>query len=318
MVETRVDAETGDWNVVAPGRAGRPIDRVSTPAPCPFCWGNEAMTPPEVHRVPAGAREWQIRVVPNKYPATSNRDEKPPTPNALPFTGRHEVVIESGQHDWDLRSAGTEEVMAVLVAVRERCRVLAADRPAVVSAFRNYGALAGASLAHPHSQIVALDLAPPPLSSRWQRAREYRELTGTCLHDAIAEAERDDGARTVVDTGDVLVFQPWAAAMPHQTTLMTGDRSPDLANASDGALAALARVLPRVLAGLATVLDDPAYNLVVHSGPADDPTAQDWYRWHVTIYPRVTMVGGLELETGLAVNPTMPEQTAPILRDALG
>src|SRR5262245_34963112 len=120
MVETRVDTETGDWNVVAPGRAGRPVDRPGrladptrdAPAPCPFCWGNEAMTPPEVLRVPADAREWRIRVVPNKYPATGDRDEKPLTPNALPFTGRHEVVIESGRHDWDLRSGSTDEVLA--------------------------------------------------------------------------------------------------------------------------------------------------------------------------------------------------------------
>jgi UDPglucose--hexose-1-phosphate uridylyltransferase len=95
------------------------------------------------------------------------------------------------------------------------------------------------------------------------------------------------------------------------------DPSPDLAGASDATLTAMARILRQVLAGIATVLDDPPYNMVFHSGPTDDPAARDWYRWHVTIYPRVTTYGGLEIATGLAINPSMPENTAPALRAAV-
>jgi UDPglucose--hexose-1-phosphate uridylyltransferase len=317
MVEARVDPETGDWAVIAPRRASRPVDRPSGPAPCPFCRGNEAMTPPEVLRVPAGADDWQVRVVPNLY-ALVGADGEQPGPDALPFTGRHEVLVESNHHDWDLRSASTDEVTTVLHAMRQRCQALAARQPAAITAFRNYGAAAGASLTHPHSQLVALDQAPPGLMRRWQRAREHVERTGRCLYDDIAAAERRDGARVVHDADGVLAFQPHAASVPHQTVLLPADHSADLAGASDQALAAVARLLPRVLAGLATVLDDPAYNLVFHAGPANDPGARDWYRWHIALYPRVTTTGGLEFATGVAVNPTAPEDTAPALRRALG
>jgi UDPglucose--hexose-1-phosphate uridylyltransferase len=318
-VEARPDRQTGDWSVIAPRRAARPDDgrTPAAPAPCPFCWGNEAMTPPEVLRVPEGAADWQVRVVPNLYAAVAPRGGGDPRPPALPFTGRHEVVVESGEHDWDLRRGRPDEVATVLFALRERCRTLAGEGPAAISVFRNYGARAGASLAHPHSQIVAVDQVPPGLARRWRRARDHHGRTGRCRHDDIAAAARRAGGQVVLDAGGVLAYQPWAAAVPHQTTLLPAGRGAGLAQAGDEVLTALAGILPRVLAGIATVLDDPAYNLVVHAGPVDDPAAHDWYRWHVTIYPRVTTPGGLEIATGATVNPSDPGQAAATLRHAL-
>jgi UDPglucose--hexose-1-phosphate uridylyltransferase len=317
MVEARVDPETCDWSVIAPRRAGRPVDAPSRPAVCPFCRGNEAMTPPEVLRVPAATDAWHVRVVPNLFALVAAGGEVPgPEPATLPFTGRHEVVVESDRHDRDLRFGHPDEVSTVLFAIRQRCRALAERQSAAIIVFRNYGVGAGASLSHPHSQIIALDQSPPGLLRRWRNAREHFERTGRCLHDDIAAAERGHGARVVSDD-EVLVVQPHAASVPHQTLLMPGDRSADLANASDPALTAMARTLPRVLAGLAAVLDDPPYNLVVHAGPTDDPGAHDWYRWHIALYPRVTTPGGLEIATGVAVNPAAPEDTAPALRRAI-
>src|SRR6266545_2586685 len=179
-IETRVDPETGDWLLVAPSRAGRPDDShgAGSGPVCPFCPGNEHMTPPERMRVPAGVPDWRIRVVPNKYPVVStvdvHRDGRVSQADAglvFPATGDHEVVIESPRHDWDLRQARPDEAAEVLSVLRERCRALSSGRVAVV-AFRNYGTAAGASLSHPHSQIVALDQAPPALVARWRRARD--------------------------------------------------------------------------------------------------------------------------------------------------
>jgi UDPglucose--hexose-1-phosphate uridylyltransferase len=335
MIEARVDPETGDWNIAAPRRAGRPVDGTSAPKPCPFCPGNETMTPPEVLRVPADADAWQVRVVPNLYALVATDDPtgpapaSPPTapvaaapslsplPSSLPFTGRHEVVIESDRHDWDLRFGDPVEVARVLFAIRQRYRALAQRRPAAISVFRNYGARAGASLSHPHSQVVALDQTPPALAQRWRRAYEYFDRTGRCLHDDIAAAEREQGTRVVSDTDGVLIWQPHASAVPHQTVLLPTDLSADLANASDEAIAAVAGALPRVLTGLAEVLDDPAYNLVLHTGPANDATTHSWYHWHIAVYPRVTTPGGLEIATGVTVSPATPEDTAPALRRAL-
>jgi len=312
--EYRIDAETGEWRIVAPDRAGRPSDIAGGAGqPCPFDPGNEHLTRPEVLRIPADpARPWRRRVVPNRYPVLDEHGEWPAA------TGLHEVVIESPEHHGDLREASAADVLEVFQAMRERCRTIVRERgPAAIVVFRNHGAAAGTSLRHPHSQIIALDQAPPGLLERWQRAREHHERTGRRLHDDQAARERADRARIVHDGDGVLVYQPRAAAVSHQTVLLPGDDAAGLADASDDALEAMAGMLPAVASALATVRDDPAYNLVVHAGPATDPQARRWYRWHIGLYPRVNRRAGLEIATGLGVNPTVPEQTAPVLRAAL-
>jgi UDPglucose--hexose-1-phosphate uridylyltransferase len=314
--EYRVDPETGHWVVVAPGRAARPHDQTTAiDGPCPFCPGNESLTPPEVLRIPAATDQpWRVRVVPNRYaivapPESGDGDRA--------ATGRHEVLIESPHHDGDLRFATAEQTAEVLWAMRERCRVLSAGNRAAVVVFRNHGVDAGTSLRHPHSQIVALDRVPPGLAQRWTRARQHFADTGRCLHDDLAAAERADRVRVVDDSAGLLVYQPEAGEVTHQTVLQPPDEVADLATASDEALTAVAHTLPRVAAALAASRDDPAYNLVVHAGPAGDPAAGRWYHWHIGLYPRVSRRAGLEIATGLGVNPTMPEQTASILRAAL-
>jgi len=326
MADVRVDPQTGDWRIIAPGRAARPVDRVGAGPACPFCPGHEWMTPPEVLRVPAGESRWRIRVVPNLFafvtPDGVSAGEASPDAavagvESFPGTGQHEVLIESDRHDWDLRDASPAQAEEILHVARQRCRAFGARRPAAVVVFRNYGAAAGNSLRHPHSQLVALDQAPPGLVHRWRHAQEHHARTGRRLHADVAAAERAAGVRVVADTDGVLVFQPAAASMPHETILLPDDDAADLAGASDDALAAVARTLPRVLSGLATVLDDPAYNLVVHAGPAGEPDAPRWYRWQISLYPRTTTPAGLEFATGLTINPAAPEETAAVLRRAI-
>lgn len=302
--EYRIDPETGGWRIVAPDRAARPNDIAGGgEAECPFDPGHEYMTMPEVLRVPADKDQpWRVRVVPNRYPVVSGDQ------------GLHEVVIESPNHDAELRTATAEGVLEVLTAMRERCRALR-DRAAVV-VFRNHGAAAGTSLRHPHSQIVALDQAPPGLVERWERARRFHEETGRRLHDDQAARERAEQVRVVHDGDGILIYQPWAGSVSHETVLLPDDEAAGLADASDEALKTVAGALPAVASALASVRDDPAYNLVVHAGPSTDPEARRWYRWHIGLYPRVNRRAGLEIATGLGVNPTVPEQTAPILKAA--
>jgi UDPglucose--hexose-1-phosphate uridylyltransferase len=316
--EYRIDPETGDWRIVAPGRAGRPIDTAGGgTVECPFDPGHEHLTMPEVLRVPAGPAEpWRVRIVPNRYPVLSEAGgEAGGWPAA---TGLHEVVIESPRHDGELRTASATKVLEVLTAMRERCRTIRAERrPAAIVVFRNHGAAAGTSLRHPHSQIIALDQAPPGLDERWRRAREFHRETGRRLQDDLAARERAEPVRVVHDGDGILVYQPRAAAVSHETVLLPEDDAAGLAGASDESLRATARTLPAVASALAVVRDDPAYNLVVHAGPATDPQAGRWYRWHIGLYPRVSRRAGLEIATGLGVNPAVPERTAPVLRAAL-
>ena len=226
VAETRIDHQTGGWRIVAPDRAGRPGERRGADAPCPFCRGNEAMTPPEVLRVPAGTPSWRIRIVPNLYgvvtaasengdrPAATGGGDRPAAGDAFPSTGRHEVVVESHRHDWDARYATPDEMAEILATMRQRCRALAGLGAAAVIVFRNHGRGAGGSMSHPHSQIVALDQPPPGLVERWRLARAHHEATGRRLHDDLAVAERDTAARVSHDTDAVLVSPLFPATEP--------------------------------------------------------------------------------------------------------
>jgi UDPglucose--hexose-1-phosphate uridylyltransferase len=325
MSEIRLDDETGGWRLLVPERAGRPEDRWGTHHPCPFCPGNEAMTPLQVLRVPAGEGDWRVRVVPNMYPLAGPALH-PHVPTArhpgwvdrhsFPYTGSHEVLVESPQHTWRLEQASAAETTEIFFTLRERCRALARHDPAAVVVFRNHREAAGTSQRHPHSQIVALDHAPPGVTQRWDRARLHYGQTGRCLHEHIAERERAVGSRVIHDADAALVFQPHAATTSYEMCILPDEPAADLAGASDNALAAVAELVPRAVGALGRMIADAAYNLVVHSGPVGVTDASVWFRWHVSVQPRLTVPGGFELATGLTVAPSLPEHTAPLLRQA--
>ncbi len=323
MSEIRLDDETGTWRLMAPDRADRPEDRWSTDGECPFCPGNEAMTPLHLLRVPAGEGDWRIRVVPNMYPLTAPAVRPHAATGAHPgwvdrhscaYTGVHEVLVESPRHGWKLQDASTAEMTEILLILRERYRALARREPEAIVVFRNHKAAAGTSQRHPHSQLVALDHAPPGLRQRWDRARIHYGETGQCLHDHIAERERTVGSRVIHDSGEVLLFQPHAASTPYEMCILPSEPAPDLACAGDGSVEAVAEVIPRAIGALARITDDPAYNIVFHGGPVAAIDAPAWYRWHVSVQPRLTVRGGFELATDMSVSPALPEHTAPILR----
>src|SRR6185369_5135866 len=168
MQQLLVDELTGDRVILAPARAVRPDTfRVHTePLPasvatCPFCRGNEHETPPEVARFGDGAPDtpgWTLRVVPNKYPIVGD---------GVP--GAHEVVIFSPAHDADMGALTTNAAADVLLALRDRARFHLANGCRYAQAFINQGKPAGASIEHPHAQIVALDFVPPRAQTRLDR-----------------------------------------------------------------------------------------------------------------------------------------------------
>src|SRR4051794_6215406 len=174
MQELVVDPLTGDRVILAPGRALRPDTfRVQhEPAPptvadCPFCAGNEHETPPEVARIGPGAPDapgWRVRVVPNKYPIVGDGVD-----------GAHEVVMLSPGHNADIGRLTIEQAIDVFAALRDRARFHLDRGCAYAQAFVNHGKAAGASIAHPHAQLVALDIVPERVISIVERAGSVLE-----------------------------------------------------------------------------------------------------------------------------------------------
>ena len=333
--ELRRDPITGRWVIIAPERSHRPMalegaepkHRVGTEARvCPFCVGRECDTPNEVFaiREPGTAADspgWQLRVVPNMYPAV--RDAEPiATSNAdlfqsQPAAGRHEVVIESPDHVANPALLPDDLFRDVFIAYRERVKAFAAD-PSLqyVSVFKNVGAEAGASLGHCHSQIVALPLVPLEIDRELTGAAEYRSRTGRCVFCDLVKDELAGGVRVVAETPRLVALAAYAARFSHETWILPKRHASRYEDLTDDLAAELAALMKRLVTALDRVLAEPAYNWYLHAAPlrsADVPH----YHWHFEVMPRTARPAGLEWGTGCFVNPVAPEAAAAHLRAAM-
>ena len=307
MQELRTDDLTGAQVIVAPGRATRPevfrppstAATTSIPASCPFCDGHEAMTPPEVARAGAGAPDtpgWQVRVVPNLYPIVGDG-----------VTGVHEVIVVSPAHDAQLDRLTLDAATAALVTVRDRAAYHLAAGLVHAQPMLNHGRASGASIEHPHAQLVALGFTPPHVDALLARfAAAGRDLVA----DAI-EAAR--GGSLVVRDDAAFTWCPPASNAPFLMRVALPDARQRFDLATDSEIGALTRALQDALARLRSTLGEVAYNVVVHTAPRDGPRP---FHWWADIVPRTTVYGGFELGTGVWVNTTAPETAAEILREA--
>jgi UDPglucose--hexose-1-phosphate uridylyltransferase len=329
MSELRQDRTTGDWVIVAPERGRRPqagkpnVRRKLRPRfdpDCPFCPGNEARLPGVIAETAAdGAPGWRVRIVPNKYPAVRLDAPAPAGGDrqyVQPGKGTHQVIIESPWHDAELATMSADEATAVVGAYRERSRLLLAqDGVQAVILFCNRGRDAGASLLHPHAQIVALAVVPPKVAAMDDWARRYTQEHGRCaLCDAL-DAEHKDGARIVDENDGFVVLVPFAAQHPCELWIVPKDHQASFAALADGALGDFAALLARALRRLKTALADPPYNLVIDSAPRDQIAAPHWH-WRLRLVPDLVTWGGFELGSGLPINPSSPEEDARLLRAA--
>jgi UDPglucose--hexose-1-phosphate uridylyltransferase len=325
--ELRQDPFTRNWVVIAPERSRRPdsfrneVRQQKAGARCPLCPGYETETPPEIWRLNDSAGNWRVRVVPNKFAAFVGDGEAQPEINragfvSMPSIGRHEVVIETPDHSADLPDLPVGGVRDVLEAYRARYRALLKTRPALILIFRNHGVGAGTSLAHPHSQIVAIPVVPLDSRRRIDVAIQHYEETGVNLYLDVLEHEMREGSRIVHMTQRFVAFQPFASIAPFETWIMPRFEGSAFGDASDADLNAFASILRTVLGGLRCALNDPDYNYVIVSVPPGDEN-RGYFVWHLRIVPRVTTPAGFELGSGMPVNPSWPEETAAILRQVI-
>lgn len=331
MGELRQDPATGAWTIIAPNREhrpGAPAALKSTRARlarhdghCPFCPGNEAQLPGILAELPAAdGRGWTARAVPNKFAAVGPRPPQKPPRDELYVSesayGRQEVIIESPRHDLDITSMARADVAAALALCQQRYRLALADpnvRAAVI--FRNSGAEAGASLAHPHAQLMALSVLPPLLQTRMERARRHHADAGRCLYCQIVAHELGNRRRLVMENDAFLAIVPYAASTPFEIHLLPKRHEADFADARDGEITALAAALQDVLARLARMANRPAYNYVINAAVKGEPGGAACH-WFLHLRPRLTLSAGFELGAGLAINPSWPEDDAAALRDA--
>ncbi len=330
MPELRKDPITGRWVIIATDRAKRPTDFIRQPVPppppgvCPFDYGNEQKTPPEVlaYRNGGGRDEpgWRVRVVPNKFPVLGIEGgldrQGEGMYDKMNGIGAHEVIIETPQHCLTLAEMPERQIEEVLWAFKDRVNDLKKDsRFRYIILFKNHGEAAGASLAHPHSQLIALPVVPSTVKEEVDGARLFYEMKERCIFCDIIRQETLAGLRLVMETERFTVIQPYAPRFPFETWILPNRHGSHYEDADALALKDLAWVLRSTMRKIDRVLEQPAYNFIVHSAPVQEAELPH-YHWHFEIIPKLTKVAGFEWGTGFYINPTPPEESARFLRDA--
>jgi len=335
MSELRHDPIQKRWVIIASDRGKRPIDfkkeniKISTTF-CPFCKGSEAKTPNNISQILDDNGNWRVRAVPNKYPALKiegDLDKKADgIYDVVNGIGAHEIIIESPNHDDDIPNMSTEDVQKILIMYRNRLNDLKKDsRFKYVLIFKNYGEAAGASLEHPHSQIIATPITPRTVSAELESAKEHFLLKERCIFCDIINQELKDNKRIIYHDNQYVVMMPFASRFPFEMMIapMPQKHSHDYADCTDNELYNLAVVLKTTLAKLKKGLNNPAYNFLIHTAPNKNSSKRgnlDWntierdFHWHIEIIPRLTKKAGFEWGTGFYINPTPPEEATEYLK----
>lgn len=328
MADLRKDPVTGRWVIISTERQKRPDDfqietvTVKPDDVCPFCEGHEGETPPEILAYRDGSsantRGWNVRVVPNKFPALrvegSLDREGEGLFDRMNGVGAHEVIIESPDHNHTLATMSEQAIEKVFWAWRDRVLDLKQDvRLRYILIFKNHGAAAGASLEHSHSQLIALPIVPREMGAELDGARRHFQQKERCVFCDIIRQEIKDGSRVIAESPEFVALAPYAPRFPFETWLLPKRHAACFEDASRGEYASLARMVKDTLQRMNKTLLSPPYNLVVHSAPMQGNDGE-FYHWHIEIMPKLTRVAGFEWGTGFYINPTGPEEAAGVLR----
>ncbi|MFW5741308.1 MAG: DUF4931 domain-containing protein [Myxococcota bacterium] len=328
MSELRLNVVTKEWVIIAPDRASRPHDhkRQTSPPPppfmasCPFCPGNEAMTTKEVFRLDGNDGEWITRVVPNKFPVLTNGTSLPAhhhegLNHTVEGVGCHEVIIETPRHDLSIALMPLDHVRTIVATYRDRYNACRNDpRIAHVLLFKNHGAGAGTSLIHPHAQLIGTPVISYQVRDRIRTMEEHTALYGECVVCRMIRDELAHQARVLYTNGSFVAMIPYAALSRFHIWIFPLRHIAHFGDMIDQEVSAFADVLRVLMRQLYYGLDDPDYNYVVRSAPRT--CTHEEFHWYLSIVPRVAQAAGFELGSGIYVNPSYPEASAALLRDA--
>ncbi|MDD5045073.1 MAG: galactose-1-phosphate uridylyltransferase [Candidatus Omnitrophica bacterium] len=328
MSDLRRDPIVGRWVIVNSGHPLKPQDyekeeHTWRQGECPFCYGNESLTPPEIDvirnpKTQANTPGWQVRVVANKFPALRIEGELERHGVGMydmsNGVGAHEVIIESPYHHKDIPDLLNNEIENIITLWCRRTIDLAKDkRFKYIMLFKNYGPSAGASLEHPHSQIIALPMIPKNVHEELLGAEEYFGYRERCIFCDILRQETQDKERIIIEDKYFMAFCPFVSRFPFEIWIVPKKHSGYYCQMSKEEIPSLANILKEVIGRVKNILPSPAYNFIMHSSPINGD-ASDSYHWHIELMPKLTRVAGFEWGSGFYLVPTPPESAARYLK----
>ena len=325
MSQFRQNPFTKEWVLIAPNPALRPDQFRSVPvmnskavghdSTCAFCSGEGLGD--EVLRVP-DSKSWNIKVVESKFNAVGTHggyggDSFYSNRSGL---GAHEIIITRA-HNKPLALLSREDVAELFNIFKTRMLDLKEEsHVSAVEIFHNYGRDAGASLLHPHFQLISLPFIPHNLHNQMRVTAEYYQHKKKCLSCSMLEHEQYHNERIIYETDNFIALQPYASAHPFETWITPKQHEASFEDTEHTAeLSSVVKAVAGVLHGR---LSDPALTMYINSMPYarhksvfHDPR---FFHWHISIFPRVAIWAGFEFATGIPVNPIVPEEAAKFLK----
>ena len=338
MPELRKDPVIGRWVIIATERARRP-DQFSGQAQeapsekeCPFCEGNESMTPPEIYAIrpkmtAPNSKGWELRVVPSISPFLKIEGDLERRGQGLydvmNGVGAHEIIIETNEHLAGMADLSEEQIAKVITAYIDRITDLEKDgRFKYVLVFKNHGWIAGAGrVKHSRSQLIATPVNPKRVKEELIGARGYYEYHERCIFCDLIKQELASKDRLILDIDGFIAIAPFAARFPFEVWILPKKHSSDFTTLDMPSRLSLANIMKKVFSKLKKGLNDPPYNYVLHTTPFKRQKLGYWktvdydYHWHIEIMPRLTRVAGFEWGTGFYICPLPPEDAAKFLRE---
>ncbi len=321
MSQLRLNPLSGKWVTIVSSRAERPTDfaprssRVDADPsrPCPFCPGNEESTPPALETVDDHGG-WRVRIVPNLYPAFEGDDclavrNLGPVHVQAEASGIHEVFVFSPEHSASLRTMTDDDVSDIMAALRRRfIEHAGTNNVRYTQAIVNQGREAGASLSHPHGQLLGMPFVPGDII---EEERAFARFDGGCVLCTTVEAELADGARMVLANDEAVVVCPFWSGTPFEMLVIPRHHEIHLQDTTPDALTAIGLALRDALATLDRANPDAAYHVVFHTAPHQHGGP---FHWHIHVWPKLQSVAGFEQGTGVMINIVPPEHAAEAMR----
>ena len=326
MTELRREPVTRMWVVVTTDHPKGPSDYLvfkppyqpqDAPDPCPFCPGNEGMTPKETFSLRGEGGGWSVRVVPNKFPffrIEGDFDRRGEGMyDVMEALGAHEIIIEAPEHRLNFATMEPGQIERVLLVYRERLNDLERDRRfQQFLILKNYP---GVRLRHPHSHLMAMPVIPRRIDEEIWGTLDYYQRKERCIFCDIIKEELSRKERIVLETAHFLVFSPFASRFPFETWIIPKEHSPDFHHLRGQEIKDLAVAIRSLFVRFDRLLSDPPYSLTFHTSPVQSRFHRPEYHWHIETRLRIGMREGFEWGTGFFVNPTPPELAAALLRE---
>ena len=333
MPEIRKDYILDRWVIFAPERKIRPFllkksEEKENTAKCPFCPGNEWMTPPTIYQV---GEPWKIRLVENKFPALNpdiTLKHKKKLSSSMSGYGHHEVIIETNKHNETFCNLSPSQMRSVIETYIKRLKILRKE-PNIkyVLIFKNSGEDAGTSISHTHSQLLALPVIPALIEDEIKKSREFYRKNKKCIFCEIIKKERKS-ERFLTENKDFFAIAPYASVWPGEVWILTKRHISDITSLNKREIENLSKMLLTILKSISKIFGNPDYNYALHcvgnynnfSSHTTKLTLKKsisciaeespFYHFHIEVQPRLSKMGGAEVGGGIFINTVMPETFA--------